>query len=92
MRVMGRPSDVLDAAQQGQVQHVALRVAAAERAGERAQIRQQPDRGGVVAAIECHERPAGREAELPRGPSVARGKRLPCGQHANQAPGTRVVT
>ena len=73
------------------MQHVALRVAAAEPARERAQVRQQPNCRGVVAAVECDDRPAGRQAELLRGLAMTRGKRLPGSQCAQQTPGARAI-
>src|SRR3954452_1348132 len=62
-----RPPGPLDGVLQRQVEDVALRVAAAETVGERGQAGEKPDRERVVAATDRQQRPARRQAELPRG-------------------------
>ena len=65
----GRPANALDGMQQRQVQHVALRMAAADSVCQLRQARKQGDGQRVVATAECHQCAAGGQADLPRGPA-----------------------
>jgi hypothetical protein len=54
-----------------QVQHIALRMAAAKPVRQCRQACKQGDGAGIVAEAECDKRLAGGQAWLPRGRTVA---------------------